>query len=112
MSEHYPAYTHDFTIFKSRIEMYKKLLKKTQDEKNMEDEKYPDQWLLIADSSYTGASKYLTAKTVEKRSQQKTSNQKKLNKLLSKDRVACENFYWRLLNLFIQNRRQKINKSE
>jgi hypothetical protein len=70
ISTHYPGSTHDFTIFKGRIEVYKKLLKKTSEEKNMNDEDpvcdiYPEEWLLIADSAYTGSSKYLRAKTVE-----------------------------------------------
>ncbi len=89
ISTNYPGSTPDFTIFKDRIEVYKKILKKNEDKQEMEDEDplsetYPRKRLLIADSAYTGASKYLRARTVDKKTIQRISSQKKKTSLYQK----------------------------
>jgi len=68
-------------------------------ERNPLSNEYPGSWLLIADSAYVGASRYLRAVTMKKRGSIPRSQQQYYNNL-SRDRVICENFYGRLVNLF------------
>lgn len=105
VSSHYPGSTHDFTIFKDMKDKYKDMLKKNHVEKEKPDEmplfdKYPGQWILIADSAYQSADKYLRAVVMKKRKSIRTSADNVYYRSLSKDRVICENFYGRMLSLF------------
>jgi hypothetical protein len=105
VSVHYTGSTHDFTIFKDMASKYRHLLLKKDDEKGKTDDmplanKYPDQWILIADSAYQSADQYVRAIVMKKKKFIKTSAENAYYRSLSKDRVICENFYGRLLSLF------------
>ncbi len=106
-SPHHHGSKHDFQIFKDRVDEYRKLLVKTEAEKNIPDDgplhdRFPNSWLLIADSAYAGAQHYLRAAVVQKRSDiaHRPLNVRTMNSMLSCDRVIVENFYGRMLSLF------------
>ena len=59
LSKHHPGSVSDFTIFSQRIEVHRKMLKKSNDEAlRMEhgelSAEYPDYWALLADKGYQG----------------------------------------------------------
>jgi hypothetical protein len=58
------------------VGVYRRVLKKTEEENKIDDndplsDTYPDLWLLVADSAYNSASKYVRASVVEKRTENK-----------------------------------------
>jgi hypothetical protein len=112
VSNYYPGSTHDFTIFKDMKDKYKDILKKNDVEKEKPDDmplfdKYPNQWILIANSAYQSADKYLRGIVMKKRKSIRTSADNAYYRGLSKDRVICENFYGRMLSL-ISSHKTKI----
>lgn len=55
---------------------------------------------MLGDSVYVGGKKLLMTVSVTKRKFQRTNDERLYNQVISCDRVKCENFYGRMLNLF------------
>jgi len=105
VSAHHPGSTHDFSICKDNLPMYRSLLTKQKNEEHLEDdgelaEQYPNLWAMVGDSAYTGGAKHkVRLMHIKKQSQQKAEERDHF-KSLGRDRVLAENFYGRMLGMF------------
>lgn len=89
--------THDFTIFLKQLPKYKIFLAKDIDELSIEDEPLQNEWCVLLDKGYVGATNYLRAKIPQRRNGQQRAE---LDDNMARERIICENFFGRLKNIF------------
>lgn len=103
-SPHFAGAKHDFSIFRSRLEVHKKLLAKSREERTLPDnaplqDTFPNMWPQLADKAYVGGAEIgLRVLTPFKNSL--TQAQMAHDRLVGSGRVVVENFYGRMVQLW------------
>ena len=107
LSEHHPGSVSDFTIFRNRIDIHKRMLRKTEGEQSNLDHgegfaDFPDYWAVLVDMGYQGASNIIRAIHPKRKPPGAVLDHADVarNSRVSSDRVLVENYFGRVCMLW------------